>query len=163
MRVYVDQRTRRANAPVEDLYRVVCDIGGENGWYSPKWMWELRGLLDRLVGGPGMGKDSRARDLLEVDDTVGFWRVVHAEEPRRVHLIAEMKVPGIAALEFEVEPTPGGSASILTHTAKFEPRGAFGHVYWWLMVPAHGIVFETMVKNMVKAAERLSSDRSAAG
>ena len=155
MKVYVDRRMQRTTASVDAMFKTVCRIGGENGWYSPNWLWRLRGVLDRMVGGPGMGGARRDPDHLELDDRVGFWRVVNVEEPKTVHLIAEMKVPGIAALEFDIDPAPSGTGSILTHTAKFEPDGVFGHLYWWAMVPAHGWVFGSMVRNMVAEAERL--------
>ena len=158
MDVYEDRRSLRADASAEILFRVVSGIGGEQGWYSPDWLWRLRGLLDRMVGGPGMREGRRDPDRLEVDDTVGFWRVVHVEEPSQVHLIAEMKVPGIAALEFDVKPEPENGGAILTHTAKFKPRGPFGHLYWWLMVPMHAVVFGSMVNNMVAEAERLQRE-----
>ena len=116
--------------------------------YGDHHVTEVRHLLLEL---PGV-------DRLEVDDTVGFWRVVHVEEPRQVHLIAEMKVPGIAALEFDVRPEPGNGGAILTHTAKFKPRGPFGHLYWWLMVPMHSFVFGSMINNMVAEAERLQRE-----
>jgi len=157
MSTYVERRTRRANAPAKVLYRVVCGVGGERGWYSPSWLWELRGFLDRLIGGPGMGRKRRDPDLLEIGDTIGFWRVTHLAEPNHVYLVAEMKVPGVAALEFEVESDeaegPGSCASFLTHTAKFEPGGLLGHAYWWLLVPMHRYVFGAMIKGMVEAAE----------
>ena len=163
---YVDRRTRRVNATPEVVFRVVCGIGGERGWYSPGWMWELRGGLDRLVGGPGMRRGRRDPDRLEIDDTVGFWRVSHLKVPRLVYLLAEMKVPGVASLEFEVEPedpdNPDSCASFLTHTAKFEPKGLLGHAYWWVHVPAHWYLFSRMMKGLVEAAEK-EQDVSAPG
>lgn len=155
MKVYIDRRMQRSTASPGAMFRVVSGIGGENGWYSPGWMWSVRGALDRMLGGPGMGHARRDPEHLQVDDRIGFWRVVKVDEPRRVYLIAEMKVPGIAALEFDIGPAPSGAGSILTHTAKFEPDGVFGHLYWWAMVPAHGLVFGSMVRNMVAEAERL--------
>ena len=158
MNTYVDRRRQRANASPDVMFRVVCSVGGEHGWYSPGWLWKLRGLLDRLIGGPGMSRTRRDPDELAIGDVVGFWRVVNMKPPRSLHLIAEMKVPGVAALEFEVEPTdpddPGSPASYLTHTAKFEPRGPMGHAYWWSMVPAHKYVFGSMMAGMIDAAER---------
>ncbi len=155
---YINRRTRRTNATAAVVFRVVCGIGGKRGWYSPQWLWELRGFLDRLIGGPGMGRQRRDPDLLEVGDAVGFWRVIQLKEPNHLYFLAEMKVPGIASLEFEIEPeepeNPGSTVSFLTHTAKFEPRGPLGHVYWWFLIPVHRWVFERMVKGIVEAAER---------
>jgi hypothetical protein len=158
MSIYIDRRRQRAHASPDVMFRVVCGVGGERGWYSPAWLWEFRGLLDRMLGGPGMSRPRRDPDELAIGDVVGFWRVVNMDAPRSLHLIAEMKVPGVAALEFEVEPAEsddsGAPACYLTHSAKFEPSGFMGHAYWWSMVPAHKYVFGSMMAGMIDAAER---------
>jgi hypothetical protein len=158
MSTYVDKHTRRADAPADVLFHVACGVGGEHGWYSPGWIWELRGILDRLLGGPGMARKRKHSDRLEIGDTVGFWRVTHLKAPYQVYLLAEMKVPGVASLEFDIEPeesgNPGECASYLTQTAKFETKGLLGHAYWWLFFPAHRFIFRRMLKGMVQVAEK---------
>nr|MBA3720235.1 DUF2867 domain-containing protein [Nocardioidaceae bacterium] len=144
----------------EAVWRIVEGIGGENGWYSFPLAWRLRGVLDRLSGGPGLRRGRRHPRDLVVGDALDWWRVEEAEEGRFLRLRAEMRLPGLAWLELEVEPANGGGATF-RQRALFHPNGALGHAYWWAVYPFHGLVFGGMQRNIARAAERLAADSSA--
>jgi len=150
--LYVDERVRETAAPPAALWRVVEGIGGDAGWYSFPLAWEVRGLLDRLVGGVGLRRGRRNPRLLYVGDALDFWRVEEVEEGQLLRLRAEMRLPGLAWLEFHVEQQEGGTR--LRQKATFHPRGLLGHVYWWAIAPFHGIVFGGMVRGIARTAEQ---------
>lgn len=150
--LYLDERTRGTAASPEALWRVVEGIGGETGWYSFPLAWEVRGLLDRAVGGVGLRRGRRDPVGLYVGDALDFWRVEELEEGRLLRLRAEMRLPGPAWLEFHVERTPDGTTR-LRQKATFHPRGLAGHAYWWSVAPFHGVVFGSMIRNICRAAE----------
>ncbi|WP_448626243.1 SDR family oxidoreductase [Geodermatophilus sp. URMC 64] len=149
--LYVDERVRATPAEPSALWRVVEGIGGEAGWYSFPLAWEVRGALDRLVGGVGLRRGRRHPRDLYVGDALDFWRVEEVEDGRLLRLRAEMRLPGLAWLEFHVEHE--GGTTRLRQRATFHPRGLLGHLYWWAVAPFHGIVFGGMVRNVAKAAE----------
>ncbi|MDZ7677844.1 MAG: SDR family oxidoreductase [Acidimicrobiales bacterium] len=151
--VEVDERSRAVDAPPAVLWEVVEGIGGERGWYSFPLAWAMRGLLDRLVGGVGLRRGRRHPDRLTVGEPLDFWRVEALDRPRLLRLRAEMRLPGHAWLEFRVDATESGGA-VLHQRAVFRPRGMAGRVYWWAVWPFHGIVFEGMLRNISRAAER---------
>ena len=150
--LYVDERTRHSTAPPEALWRVVEGIGGENGWYSFPLAWEVRGLLDRLVGGVGLRRGRRDPRRLYVGDALDFWRVEERDTARLLRLRAEMRLPGLAWLEFHVEHDGDGAS--LRQRATFAPRGLAGHVYWRGIAVFHGVVFGGMLRGLVRAAEQ---------
>jgi len=150
--LYVDERTRHSTAPPEALWRVVEGIGGENGWYSFPLAWEVRGLLDRLVGGVGLRRGRRDPRRLYVGDALDFWRVEERDTARLLRLRAEMRLPGLAWLEFHVEHD--GDGAVLRQRATFAPRGLAGHVYWRGIAVFHGVVFGGMLRGLVRAAEQ---------
>jgi hypothetical protein len=197
--LYVDERRSVVQASPAALWRVVEAVGGERGWYSWALAWRVRGLADRLVGGPGLRRGRRDPRRLVVDDALDFWRVEEVEPGRLVRLRAEMRVPGLAWLELRVEPAdpgasavvgtgarepgggseppdrdrgrddPGGTARpgvdrptdarwttppvVFAQRAVFHPHGLAGQIYWWAVVPFHGIVFGGMQRNIARAAE----------
>jgi uncharacterized protein YbjT (DUF2867 family) len=155
--LYVDERVRETAAQPAALWRVVEGIGGERGWYSFPLAWEVRGWLDRLVGGVGLRRGRRDPQQLYVGETLDFWRVEALEEGRLLRLRAEMRLPGLAWLEFHVEQGDpgdgGGGGTRLRQRATFHPRGLLGHLYWWAVAPFHGIVFGGMLRNVTLAAE----------
>jgi uncharacterized protein YbjT (DUF2867 family) len=155
--LYVDERIRTTSAPPEAVWRVVESIGGETGWYSFPLAWRVRGWLDRLVGGVGLRRGRRDPRRLYVGDALDFWRVEEREEGRLLRLRAEMRLPGLAWLEFHVEhgdSAHGRPGTALRQRATFAPRGLAGHLYWWAVAAFHGIVFGGMVRGVVQAAER---------
>jgi uncharacterized protein YbjT (DUF2867 family) len=161
--LYVDERVRTTEADPAALWRVVEGIGGERGWYSFPLAWEVRGRLDRLVGGVGLRRGRRDPQRLYVGEPLDFWRVEELERGRLLRLRAEMRLPGLAWLEFHVEhPDPAHgrrSATRLRQRATFHPRGLLGHLYWWGVAPFHGIVFGSMLRNLTRAAEDPTATR----
>lgn len=150
--LYTDERTREVAATPEDLWAVIEGIGGDHGWYSWPLAWEIRGLIDRAFGGPGLRRGRRDHSKLVVGDAVDFWRVEEEDEGSFLRLRAEMKVPGLAWLELRVGSDDRGTTSF-HQRALFHPRGLLGHLYWWAVWPFHGIVFGGMQRNVAKAAE----------
>jgi hypothetical protein len=138
---------------------VVESIGGDNGWYSWPVAWAARGWLDKLVGGVGLRRGRRDQDKLVTGDALDFWRVEQIDPRRFLRLRAEMKLPGLAWLEFTVEARDGGG-SRLTQRAIFFPQGLGGRLYWLAVMPFHGIIFQAMAKAMSKRAVELSEDNS---
>ena len=154
--LYEDSRTREVYASPEALWSVIEGIGGRNGWYSWGLAWRIRGLVDRMVGGPGLRRGRRNERNLVVGDALDFWRVEATDNEKFLRLRAEMKVPGLAWLELQVGSTDGGTTTF-HHRALFHPHGLFGHLYWWSVLPFHGIVFGGMQRNIAKAAEALDT------
>ena len=138
-------------AAPERVFATFVSLGGERGWLVWRWAWALRGLLDRLVGGPGLRRGRRDPHELLAGDALDFWRVEAVEAPRLLRLRAEMKVPGKAWLQWEAVPENGGSR--LVQTALFAPRGLPGILYWKLLYPVHKLIFSDMAKAVVRAAE----------
>ncbi len=150
---FVDRRKIEIDASPASVFRALCRIGGGNGWYGADLLWRVRGLLDRLVGGPGLRRGRRASEKLAFGDALDFWRVTGIESGRRLELRAEMKLPGEALLEFDVAES--GSRSSLTQTARFKPRGLAGLLYWTVVSPFHGFVFSGMLDGVRRTAEAL--------
>jgi uncharacterized protein YbjT (DUF2867 family) len=148
----VDRRSIAIDAPGSEAFRAVSRIGGSNGYYAADWLWWVRGILDRLVGGPGLRRGRRDPENIVYGDAVDFWRVGDVAPGKRLQLRAEMKLPGIATLEFDVEPIDV-HRSRLTQTARFLPKGLFGIIYWYSVLPVHGIVFAGMLRGIRRAAE----------
>jgi uncharacterized protein YbjT (DUF2867 family) len=151
----VDSRVARtANSPA-DAFRPIRRLGGDSGWYYANWLWRLRGFIDLLVGGVGMRRGRRDPDRLRVGDPLDFWRVEAYEPDRRLRLAAEMKLPGRAWLEFEVQPSDTGSE--IHQTAVFDPAGLGGLLYWYGIFPLHSRIFGGMLRGLVREAERCES------
>jgi hypothetical protein len=148
-----EKRQVTVDATPAAVYRSFASLGGERGWLVMNWAWQVRGALDRLVGGVGMRRGRRDPYDLRPGDAVDFWRVEHVEPNRFVRLRAEMKVPGRAWLEFRVAPVEDGR-SILTQTALFAPRGLAGWLYWYSAYPLHAIIFDGMIRRIADAAVR---------
>lgn len=151
-KVYVDHRERNSAATPEALWRIIEGIGGDNGWYSVPIAWAARGFLDKLVGGVGLRRGRSNPVALRVGEAVDWWRVEYIEPGRVLRLRAEMKVPGLAWLEFTVSAGPQGSGSHLIQRAIFFPRGLGGRLYWLSILPLHGIIFPSMAKKICHAA-----------
>jgi uncharacterized protein YbjT (DUF2867 family) len=150
---YEDRRSTEIDASAEVVFRALCKLGGENGYYCSPVLWRIRGVLDRLVGGPGLSRGRRSRDMVAYGDALDFWRVTRVKENCALELRAEMKLPGVAKLDFEIEDsseTPG--VAVLTQTATFLPRGILGHLYWLGVTPFHGPVFNGMLQGIRKQA-----------
>jgi uncharacterized protein YbjT (DUF2867 family)/uncharacterized protein YndB with AHSA1/START domain len=165
------------DAPPAQVWAAIARIGGETGWYAGDLLWRVRGLADKLVGGPGHMRGRRDPEHLGPGDALDFWRVLDAEPERRLLLLAEMKAPGTATLELRLEPVESaaatrpdearpdeaqpaeaqagaaaGQGTRLSLLASFRPRGLWGLVYWAAMYPAHGLLFPAMLRNIARAA-----------
>ena len=147
-----DQRIVETPARSLDVFWAFSRIGGDVGYYYWDWAWRLRGVVDSLIGGVGLRRGRRHPENLRIGEAVDFWRVSAIEPGRFLQLHAEMKLPGDAWLEFEVETLPTGSR--LLQKASFYPRGLFGRLYWLTLVPFHAVIFERMARGLVKTAER---------
>lgn len=158
---FVDSREVIVAAPVEAVFAAVERIGGSHGWYSTRWLWRLRGWMDRMVGGVGMARGRRDPDQLIVGDVLDCWRVVALERGRRLLLSADMKLPGHGWLEFEARTLGDGKTTKLRQTASFDPLGVVGLLYWWLSWPVHQWVFAQMIRGLAAWAEREGSSRAA--
>jgi uncharacterized protein YbjT (DUF2867 family) len=145
----VDSRVVHIPAPSAAVFAPIRQIGGTTGWYYANWLWTLRGWLDLLSGGIGMRRGRPDPDALRVGDTIDCWRVEMFEPDRCLRLVAEMKLPGRAWLEFEV--SENRSACTLRQTAIFEPHGLAGLGYWYLVYPLHQLVFAGMLRNIATA------------
>jgi uncharacterized protein YbjT (DUF2867 family) len=148
---FVDQRSVDVDASPADTFRAVCRVGGPHGWHAASWLWQVRGWLDRFVGGPGLRRGRRDTDRIAYGDALDFWRVTAVVPEQRLSLRAEMKLPGEALLEFTIEPA--GSRSRLTQTARFLPRGLFGLAYWYAILPFHAFVFSGLLEGIRHEAE----------
>jgi uncharacterized protein YbjT (DUF2867 family) len=148
----VDSRSVHIASTPETVFQPIARIGGERGWYSPAWPWRLRGFVDLLLGGVGMRRGRSHPERLALGDSLDFWRVEAYEPKRLLRLTAEMKLPGRAWLQFEVEADRGGSR--LTQTAIFDPVGLPGLLYWYALWPAHSLIFGGMLKGIARSARR---------
>ncbi|MCD0443174.1 SDR family oxidoreductase [Glycomyces sp. A-F 0318] len=148
--VYTDARELVTAASPEALWRVISGIGGANGWYSTPLLWALRGWADRAVGGVGLRRGRRSRADPRVGDVIDFWRVETCEPGRLLRLRAEMRLPGLAWLELSCEERP----TRYRQRAVFFPRGLSGRLYWFAVLPFHGVVFTGMARRIVAMAER---------
>jgi hypothetical protein len=145
--LYTDERRYASSDSIEQVWERVEAIGGDNGYSTATWAWELRGLMDRFVGGVGLRRGRRDPLKLREGESLDFWRVETIDRPRLLRLRAEMKLPGLAWLEFRVEQRADGK-TLLTQRALYHPRGLFGHLYWWAVFPMHEIVFPSMAKKL---------------
>jgi uncharacterized protein YbjT (DUF2867 family)/uncharacterized protein YndB with AHSA1/START domain len=152
-------RTLHVAASPEQVFRTFSALGGDRGWLVWDWAWQLRGLLDRLVGGPGLRRGRRDPQELRAGEALDFWRVEEVRPPNRLRLRAEMKVPGRAWLEFEAQPETGGTR--LVQSALFAPRGLAGTLYWYLLYPIHRLIFSGMARAVGRAAATASAPTTA--
>lgn len=148
-----DRRARHIDAPPAAVFAAITRLGGDQGWYVFDWAWQLRGVVDRLLGGVGMRRGRRDPGSLHPGDTVDFWRVESVAPERHLQLRAEMKLPGRAWLRFDL--TPEGDGTRLRQTAFFEPRGLLGLAYWWSVYPAHALLFPAMLRDIARRAEEI--------
>ena len=147
-----DVRHATTGVTPQAVYDTITAIGGERGWYSGDVLWKIRGLLDKLVGGPGLRKGRRP--TIGVGDTIDFWRVEELDPGRRVRLRAEMVLPGQAWLTWDLAPAAEGTH--VTQSATFRPRGLWGRAYWLAVAPFHRFVFPGMLAGILADAESRS-------
>lgn len=149
----VDRREITVHETPATAFAPIRRIGGRNGWYAYNALWQIRGGIDRLLGGVGMRRGRRDPEQLAIGESLDFWRVEDVREDRRLLLAAEMKLPGRAWLEFDVAPIAGGAVgSRVRQTAIFQPHGALGFLYWFLILPLHRLIFAAMLARIGELA-----------
>ena len=151
--VYTDLRELHTTAPTDQVWRVIEGIGGDNGWYSFPIAWAVRGWLDKLVGGVGLRRGRLNAAHLNAGDALDFWRVEELDRGRFLRLRAEMKVPGGAWLELSVTPDEVNGGSQYRQRAVFFPQGLGGRLYWFSVLPFHGVIFAGMAEKITQTAE----------
>ncbi len=152
--VFTDVQWLDLDVPADAAYRAVCRVGGRNGWYAADKLWRLRGFVDRLLGGPGLGRGRRDPERIGYGDALDFWRVTGLEKNRRLELRAEMKLPGVAQLDFQIDDRKDRPGCRLTQTARFIPKGLGGLLYWFSVLPFHRFVFRGMLHGIARNAAR---------
>jgi uncharacterized protein YbjT (DUF2867 family) len=145
--LYTDVRVVKSTEPVEVVWGRIEAIGGDNGYSTATWAWQLRGLADKLIGGAGLRRGRRDPNHLLVGDALDFWRVEALDRNSLLRLRAEMRMPGLAWLEFSVVADDDGGCTV-TQRAIYAPKGLLGHAYWWSVWPMHGLVFPSMAKSV---------------
>lgn len=151
--VYKDERERESDLSPEDVWPVIESVGGANGWYSTPLLWQIRGVVDKAVGGPGLARGRRDAEHLRHGDIVDWWRVEKIEYGHRLTLRAEMRAGGRAWLQLAVEPREGGG-SVYRQRAIFMPDGLLGRAYWTAILPFHAVVFPEMAANILAEGQR---------
>ena len=147
----IERRQGLVSALPADIYKVFTGIGGRRGWFYMNWAWQIRGFMDRMIGGVGLRRGRRDPDFLRVGDALDFWRVEAVEPDEMLRLRAEMKVPGKAWLQFQVTPNDEGK-SLLSQTAYFAPKGLMGWLYWYTLYPLHALIFSGLINQIARKA-----------
>ncbi len=150
----VDCRRRHVDVPPKAAFAAIERIGGRNGYYYANWLWKLRGLLDWAAGGVGMHRGRRDPERLRLGDVVDCWRVEAFDPPRQITLAAEMRLPGRAWLQFEVEPD--GEGVVICQTAEYDPVGLLGLAYWYSLFIVHQFIFDGMLDGIAAAAQDIN-------
>ena len=150
-KILVERREIVTSASEDALMKTICSVGGDNGWFAFNWLWAIRGFVDKLLGGVGLRRGRRHPTDLRVGDTVDFFKVTSVTE-NRLQLLAEMRVPGHAWLEWNVKRMENGD-SLVTQQALFVPKGVLGRAYWYVLLLPHIVIFSRMLNNLVEKAE----------
>ena len=149
--LYRDVRIVHSPDGIDVVWKRVEAIGGDNGYSLASWAWEVRGFIDKIFGGVGLRRGRRDPNTLQVGDALDFWRVEEIQRPKLLRLRAEMKMPGLAWLEFGLEEDLATGGTTLTQVAIYAPKGLLGHAYWWAVWPMHGLVFPSMARTAALA------------
>lgn len=147
-----EQRSSEIQASPSQVFEVLSDLGGRSGWLYADWAWRLRGALDRLWGGPGLRREMKGSDELRPGAVLDFWTVEIAHAGHLLRLRAEMKLPGLAWLEYEIRQEP----TLLIQTAAFAPRGLLGVAYWYALYPVRRLIFAGLLRKLVEKAQKLA-------
>ena len=153
----VDSRIIEVNCPPELAFAAVEALGGQTGWHAGMALWRIRGFMDLLVGGPGLRRGRRHPKFVAVGQTVDFWRVEGFDRGKLLRLRAEMRLPGRAWLQFEVEGAANGR-SLIRQTALFDPVGVAGLAYWYGLFPIHSYVFKGLLDGIGQAALKMAAE-----
>ncbi len=147
--IYVDRYSKKVDPKWEQKIFEICkDLGGQRGWYALNFLWGIRGFIDKLFGGYGLNRGRRVSGDLRVGDVIDFWKVIDIVEGSRLLLEAQMKLPGKAWLEFTI------SDEVFTQTSYFYPKGLWGRLYWYALLPFHKLIFNMMLNRIVQDASK---------
>jgi len=144
--LYISSYSIFSSKKDDALFNSVCSIGGDNGWFNSNFMWKLRGMADRLLNGVGSSRGRKSSSTLRVNDVIDFWRVESLLPNKLLRLRAEMKLPGLAWLEFSIKSK--GKRNQLTIKAYFKPLGVWGKLYWYAFLPFHHFIFNDLIKQI---------------
>ena len=145
-----DIKWKKIEGDVDRVVENVWQIGGNTGWYYANTLWKVRGFFDKLAGGVGLRRGRTNEHEIQAGDALDFWRVLVADkQTKRLLLFAEMKLPGEAWLEFKFVYRQGHW--YLHQTATFRPRGLWGRLYWYSVLPFHFFIFNGMINRIVSA------------
>jgi len=135
--------TIKASREVVDMQGAlnkIWAIGGETGWYYGNLLWQVRGTIDKIVGGVGLNRGRTHPEQLNSGDSLDFWRVIYADKSkRRLLLYSELAQPGEAWLEFKIRNNK------LSLKATFRPHGVSGRLYWYTVTPFHWLIFKGLI------------------
>ncbi len=146
---FKDEKSRTLAGNETEVLERIWRIGGEQGWYYGTILWKIRGYMDKIVGGVGLRRGRTSPNEISPGDALDFWRVLIADRAgMRLLLFAEMKLPGEAWLEFSISQKQGNW--VLSQIATFRPRGLWGRVYWYLVLPFHFFIFNGMIDRLTK-------------
>ncbi|OUW62649.1 MAG: hypothetical protein CBD58_01520 [bacterium TMED198] len=145
----VESRKILINATAEKIYMFLCSIGGDKGWLYANFLWVIRGYIDLLLGGVGLRRGKRNQTKINQGDALDFWRVERIESNKLIRLKAEMKLPGVAWLEYKIDDN-----SNLIQTAYFAPKGLLGLTYWYSLYPIHKIIFRGLLNSIKLNVEK---------
>lgn len=153
--VYTDAYAITLAAEPAEVWQPIVHIGGSTGWYSRNILWRIRGLMDKMMGGPGIQRGRRSLEQLYVGDGLDFWRVLAVEPERRLLLFTEMRLPGEGLLSLRILPGQGTDDSGTPGTTLlmglyFRPHGLPGLAYWYAMMPFHRLVFMGMLRSIAR-------------
>ncbi|CAN5621454.1 SDR family oxidoreductase [soil metagenome] len=149
---FQDLKWRPLHGDTAKVLQNIWSIGGEKGWYYGNYLWKVRGQMDKFVGGVGLRRGRRSAIDVYAGDALDFWRVLIADKQnKRLLLFAEMKLPGEAWLEFKIMKKD--NQPHLRQTATFRPKGLWGRIYWFTMLPFHYFIFNGMINNIIKTKD----------
>ncbi len=148
----IEHRQINILAEKDEVFRTLTGLGGERGWLYFNWAWQIRGLIDRALGGVGLRRGRRDPNDLRVGDALDFWRVEEILLGEKLRLRSEMITPGEAWLQYDLDLGKDGEV-ILRQTAYFAPKGLPGLLYWYLLYPIHALVFSGLVRGIKEKTE----------
>jgi hypothetical protein len=150
-----DRRETLVAGSAEQTFAEIRSIGGSKGYWGAGYLWQVRGWIDQAIGGPGLRRGRRHPTDLHYGEAVDFWRVTKLVKNERLALRAEMKLPGEAELDFQLDEQSPHTTKVVM-TARFRPRGLLGLAYWYAVLPLHGLVFPVMLRGIAKDVQTSS-------
>ncbi len=143
--IFVDRKEADISSyDKKKVFQAIKSIGGDNGWFDYDFLWEIRGIIDKALGGVGLNRGRRDSCDLRLGECLDFWRVEDIQEESRLLLFAQMKIPGSAWLEFKIE------GDKLIQSAYFYPKGIWGRIYWYSLIPIHYFIFKNMISKILE-------------